>query len=99
MIKHVVLFKVKDYPPEEKRMVLNELKSLLEGLKEKIGEVLYLEVGLNYILEAKSFDIALITHFRNVEDLEKYKVHGEHQKVLEKILETTTERAAVDFEF
>jgi hypothetical protein len=99
MINHIVLFKLKDYPAEEKAKVVEELKSLLEGLKEKIGEVKYLEVGTNYELDAKSYDIALISHFESLADLDVYRVHPEHLKVVERIKETTSERAAVDYQF
>lgn len=99
MINHVVLFKLKDYPAEEKKKVLAELKGLLEGLKDKIEEVRYIEVGENYELDAKSYDLALISHFESVEDLDRYRVHPEHLKVVSRIGETTVARAAVDFNF
>lgn len=99
MINHIVLFKLNDYPAEEKGKIIGELKTLLEGLKEKIDEVKYLEVGTNYELEAKSYDIALISHFETLEDLDAYRVHPEHLKVVERIKETTSERAAVDYRF
>lgn len=99
MINHVVLFKLKDYPEAEKVQVIAELKGMLEGLKEKIEEVKYIEVGTNYEIKAKSFDIVLISHFENVDDLNKYRVHPDHLKVVERIKETTTERAAVDYSF
>ena len=99
MINHVVLFKLKDYPEEEKIKVISELRGMIESLKEKIREVRYMEVGVNHELYAKSFDIALISHFDNQEDLEKYRVHPEHQKVVDKIKETTSDRAAVDYNF
>jgi len=99
MINHVVLFKLNDYPVEEKKAVIAELKSLLEGLKNKINVLKYIEVGVNYELNTKSFDIALITHFESVEDLNKYRAHPEHLKVVARIGETTTYRAAVDYEF
>lgn len=99
MINHIVLFKLKDYPKEDKAKVIEELRTLLEALKEKIDEVKYLEVGTNYELEAKSYDIALISHFESFEDLDVYRVHPEHLKVVERIKETTSERAAVDYRF
>ena len=99
MINHVVLFKLKDYPAEEKKKVLAELKSLLEGLKDKISEVQLIEIGLNYEVNAKSYDICLLSHFETVEDLDKYRVHPEHLKVVARIAETTVSRAAVDYEF
>ena len=99
MINHVVLFKLKDYSEMEKPLVIAEMKSLLEGLKGKIDELKYIEVGVNYELNAKSYDLALLTHFNSVEDLDKYRVHPEHKKVLARFAELRLERAAVDFEF
>lgn len=99
MINHVVLFKLKDYPAEEKAQVINELKTLLEGLQQKITEVKFIEVGVSYDLNSKSYDLALTSYFETVEDLDAYRVHPEHQKVVKRINETTAERAAVDYYF
>lgn len=99
MINHVVLFKLKDFSSDEKKEVLSELKSLLEGLKDKIQQVKYIEVGLNFELDASSHDICLLSHFETMEDLDAYRVHPEHLKVVERIKETTVSRAAVDYIF
>jgi hypothetical protein len=99
MINHVVLFKLKDYPAEKKQKIVSELKEMLLSLKEKITELKYLEVGENYDLDAKSYDVALISHFESLEDLDSYRVHPEHQKVVKYVGEVTEARAAVDFRF
>ncbi len=99
MINHVVLFKLKDYPEAERPMIIAEMKVLLEGLKGKIDELKYIEVGVNYELNLKSYDMVLISHFNSVEELDKYRVHPEHKKVLARFSELRLERAAVDFEF
>lgn len=99
MINHVVLFKLKDYSETEKPLIIAEMKSLLEGLQGKIGELKYIEVGVNYELNTKSYDVALLSHFNSIEDLDKYRVHPEHKKVLARFSELRLERAAVDFEF
>lgn len=97
MINHIVLFKLKDYPQEEKAQIMAELKELLESLQKKIFEVKFIEVGVNYELNSKSYDLALISHFESVNDLDAYRVHPEHLKVVERVNETTAERAAVDY--
>jgi len=99
MINHVVLFKLKEYPQKEKSKVIAELKTLLEELKDKIEVVKFIEVGVNYDLEAKSYDMVLLSHFETLEDLNVYRVHPAHLKVVERIGETTVSRAAVDYEF
>ncbi|MHA7110346.1 Dabb family protein [Sunxiuqinia elliptica] len=99
MINHVVLFKLKNYHEAEKEVVLHKIKSALEGLNGKIEQLKHLEVGLNYELNAKSYDVCLISHFETVADLDIYRVHPEHLKVVDLITEATVERVAVDFEF
>jgi len=99
MINHVVLFKLKDYSLEEKSGIIAEMKSLLQGLNGKIEELKYFEVGVNYEMNSKSYDLVLISHFDSIEDLDKYRVHPEHKKVLSRFSEFRLERAAVDYEF
>lgn len=99
MINHVVLFKLREYSETEKMEVIAELKGKLLALKDKIAELKFVEVGENYELDAKSYDMALLTHFESLEDLDTYRVHPEHLKVVERIGQTTVARAAVDFKY
>jgi len=100
MINHVVLFKLKEFENEDlKAVVRNKIKKALLALKEKISEIKFMQVGENYELNSASYDIGLITHFESVGDLEVYRIHPEHLKVIELIKANTTNKAAVDFEF
>lgn len=99
MINHVVLFKIKQFPAEEKKAVIAEVKALLEGLKDKIEELVYIEVGANYELDSKNYDLALISHFHSIEELESYRVHPAHLEVVKRMSEVADTRAAVDYEF
>lgn len=100
MINHVVLFKLKKYGSDsEKQNMISGIEDALLGLSGKIQELKYIEVGVNYELVSKSYDICLITHFETVEQLDAYRIHPEHLKVGELIGQHAVERAAVDFEF
>ena len=100
MINHVVLFKLKKYDSEsQKQNVIGPIEDALLGLKDIITEVKYIEVGVNYELATKSYDICLISHFENLEHLDSYRIHPEHIKVAELIGQHAVERAVVDFEF
>ena len=100
MINHVVLFKLKKYDSEsQKQNVIGSIEDALLGLKDIITEVKYIEVGVNYELDTKSYDICLISHFENLEHLDSYRIHPEHLKVVELIGQHAVERAVVDFEF
>jgi hypothetical protein len=100
MINHVVLFKLKKYDTDSiKQTIISNIEEGLLSLSDKIKELKYIEVGVNYDLDAKSYDICLITHFNTLDDLEIYRVHPEHVKVAELIGQHAVERAAVDYEF
>jgi hypothetical protein len=100
MINHVVLFKLKEFETEkDKELVLEEFKSKLLALKQIIDELKYIEVGTHYSTQSPSFDICLISHFNSLDDLEKYKIHPEHLKVVDYVKQVAIDRAAVDYEF
>ena len=100
MINHVVLFKLKKYDSDsEKQSVISDIEEALLSLSDKIEVLKYIEVGINYDLNAKSYDVCLISHFNTLDDLEVYRVHPEHVKVAELIGQHAVERAAVDYEF
>lgn len=100
MINHVVLFKLKEFESETaKTEAVLEIKNALLGLNGKIAELKYIEVGNNFELAAKSFDICLITHFESLDGLNVYATHPEHLKVVDVVRKYAIDRAAVDFEF
>lgn len=100
MINHVVLFKLKNYNSEaEKQDTIASIEDALLALSNKISELKYIEVGVNYEITSKSYDICLITHFESVDDLDAYRIHPDHLKVGELLHQHVVERAAVDYEF
>jgi len=99
MINHVVLFKLKEFSAHERISAAHEIKELLESLKNEIPELVHIEAGINYELPSKSYDIALISHFKSVSDLDRYRVHPAHVKVAERIGQLVEARSAVDYEF
>lgn len=100
MIKHIVLFKLKEFENEDQKAVVsNKIKHTLLALKEKIEVLKYIEVGQNYELMSSSYDICLITHFETLMDLDVYRTHPEHLKVVELVSLNSTGRAVVDYEF
>jgi len=100
MIQHIVLFKLNEFENEDQKAVVrNKIKQALLALKDKIGVLRFIQVGQNCKLMSPSYDIALITHFETLNDLETYRIHPEHQKVVALITANTSARAVVDFEF
>ena len=59
MVKHIVLFKLKDeVPADEKLVAMNNFKKAIEALPAKISVIRKIEVGLN-INPAETWSIAL----------------------------------------
>ena len=66
MVKHIVLFKLRDdVPVEEKLVVMNSFKEAIEALPAKISVIRKIEVGLN-MNPGETWNIALYSEFDNL---------------------------------
>ena len=98
MIKHVVMWKLKDFAEGcDRKENANKIKTLLEGLKDKIEQIVYLEVGVNLNDSNMAFDAVLISEFQDMLGLEIYKNHPEHLKVADFVAKVRLDRAVVDY--
>lgn len=99
MIKHIVLFKLKEFDSEEsKKIKLNQIRLALLNLQNIIKEINTIEVGLNGNPK-EAFDIALISTHTSWENLAIYDQHPSHVAVKKIIKEVLDTRSAADFEF
>lgn len=99
MITHLVFFKMlpeADGANGEQNAL--ELIEMLKALPPKIPALLELETGKDFSQTAASYDVGLITRFKSREDLEAYRIHPAHQKVVDFVQKTTQSRAVVDYE-
>lgn len=93
-LTHVVLFKLKDRSPEAVARTAEVLRSM-EG---KIAPLQGIEVGVNVVPSPRAYDLALITRFASLADMELYQVHPIHQGVLAHMRAVMETAVAVDFE-
>lgn len=93
MLRHVVLFKLGDPTPE----TLLEVKEKLLSLKGRVPQLLDIEVGIDVIRSERSYDIALITTFASLEDMNAYQVDPYHVEVSSFIAAVRQAAVAVDF--
>jgi len=93
-LTHVVMFKFKQ-PTDE---VLEKASSLLRGLSGQVPQLISIEVGVDILHSARSYDLAIITRFASMADLEAYQTHPEHVKVLDYLRTVLSGSVAVDFE-
>ncbi|MFW5858625.1 MAG: Dabb family protein [Planctomycetota bacterium] len=90
MLKHIVLFRLKD-PAQAPELVL-KLEEL--GNLPMVGG---LETGVNVSDRPIAWDVGLYVSLQTEADLEAYRVHPDHQTVLAFIKEVACECAVVDF--
>lgn len=97
-LKHIVFFRMKDQAAGQSGAENGEkLMQMLRALPAQIPEIQSFEVGPDVLKTPASWDIALYCSFDSLEDLETYRVHPAHQKVVEWVKLTTSERAVADF--
>ncbi|HYX07697.1 MAG TPA: Dabb family protein, partial [Bacteroidales bacterium] len=66
-------------------------------LEDKVPQIREYEVGKNMSASASSFDLVLVSGFESEEDLEAYRRHPEHVKVLDFIGKVKDMLAVVDY--
>lgn len=96
MIKHIVMWTLKEDNKEENA---KEMVKRLNELKNKIDVIVSIEAGENITDSNRNYDIALVSEFKSVADLDQYRVHEDHQKVVQFVRSVTDNVVAVDFEF
>jgi heme-degrading monooxygenase HmoA len=78
MITHIVLFKLQEGTPGG----IEKARDILLSMEGKIEQLRHLEVGVDLIHSERSADIALVTKFDSMEDLQAYIVHPYHAQVV-----------------
>lgn len=98
MIKHIVMWKLKDEAHgNDKATNAGLVKEKLEALSGKIDGLLKIEVGIDF-LGGGNFDVVLYSELSSKEALDNYQNHPLHQAVLPFIREAVMDRKAVDYE-
>ena len=100
MIRHIVAFKLKEYPTAEERMkAVETVKTELLKLPSKISVIRSFEVGTDALHGPASFDLVINSTFDSLEDLEIYRVHPDHQAFIVFNKDYTVEKVMVDYEY
>ena len=99
MVKHIILWTLKDMPEAEKTKVAAGIKEGLEGLKGKIPGLIDIKVNATGRLESSNADLMLDSTFESAEALKVYSKHPEHVAVADtKVRPFTASRVCLDFE-
>jgi len=93
MIRHIVLFKIK---PEYQ----SEIPSIVKGFYSMVGKVdglVSLEAGADFLGSARSYDVALITVFRDRASFDAYQEHPAHLPIKKRMHEVREASIACDY--
>lgn len=98
MLKHIVLFKLKDSAAGTgKDQNARKLKAEIEALVGKIPQIGKMEVGINTVPSEAAYDVAIYSEFSDKGALEIYQKHPEHMKVVDFVKVVASGRAVVDY--
>ena len=96
MIKHVVIWKIKD--PAQKAAHANAVKRALEALRGHIPGLLNIEVGVDIGYDPQADDVAVYAEFTDRAALSAYQEHALHLNAKAIVSVLVTGRRAVDWE-
>lgn len=98
MVKHIVMFKLKEtLAADVKVQVMNDFKAAIEALPATIPFIRRVFVGLN-MNPAEQWDICLESEFDSLDDVKAYAVHPDHVAAAGILKDAKADRACVDFE-
>ena len=94
MIKHIVCFKIK----EEYKDRIEEAKNTLLSMKGNVPLVKEIQVGIDFLHSARSYDLILEVILESKEDLELYQKDEYHCNVVKKLMHEIREASiAIDY--
>lgn len=99
MVKHIILWTLKEISDSEKESVKKGIKEGLEGLKGKIPGLIDIKVNTEGRLASSTADLMLDSTFESAEALKGYSKHPEHVAVADsKVRPYTVSRSCLDYE-
>jgi len=99
MIRHIVLFKLKEFSSDEERnMALDEVLINFRSLVGEIPQVRKYEVMPDIVHGASSFDVIIDSSFDNLVDLKDYQAHPAHKYAVEQNKKWSYKKAVIDYD-
>jgi hypothetical protein len=95
MITHIVFFKF----VEPTTANIAATRDKLMAMSDEIPFIVQIEVGVDIVRSGRSYDIALVTRFNSLDDLNSYQVHPYHAGVVvPHVKSVCSSIVAVDYE-
>jgi hypothetical protein len=95
MLRHVVMFKLKDGAPAD---ALTSLEAGLQVLPQSISEISSYRYGSDLGLREGNFDFCLVAEFEDAGAFARYVVHPDHQAFIkDRLTPVVSERVSVQY--
>lgn len=95
MLKHVVIYKLKDTSDA----TVSKVKNTFYSMVGRVESIVDLQCGYDILRSPRSFDFCLIITFADQEALKEYQSHPVHLSIKAYISTIATHAASVDFEY
>ena len=95
MLKHVVIYKLRDTSDS----TVSKVKNTFYSMVGRVECIVDLECGYDILRSPRSFDFCLIITFANLEALKEYQNNSVHLSIKSYISTIATHAASVDFEY
>ncbi len=100
MIKHIVIFKLKEFDSSEEKLAnAQKVRSKFMELQSIITEIRSYEVGLNIVNSPSSCDLVINSEFDSLDDLKNYQEHPAHLAAVNFNSAYSEKKFVVDYEF
>lgn len=93
MIKHVVMYKLKERTVENQKNLVNKFMSM----NGKIDVLKSIESGHDFLNDDRSYDVVLICEFETIEDFKIYQTHPVHLPVKAYVKSVIEKAHSIDF--
>ncbi len=97
MVRHIVLWKLKDAETANAAGHGASLRSRFKSLIGVVDGLKAIEVGVNY--KAGDYDLCLVADFTDKQAEEAYQQHPEHLKIKQIVHSLVKARTAFDYEY
>ena len=97
MIKHIVMYKLKNPTEENCKAMVDKFMSM--STQGKIDILKSVVAGTDFVKSSRSFDVVLECVFGSRQDMEAYQVHPVHIPVKEFVGSLIEKAHSVDYEF
>lgn len=95
MIKHIVCFKLKDNSKES----CEKAAEIFRAMQGNVPQLKSIQVGIDFLHSARSYDIILETTFEDKKALDDYQNDPYHCDVVKKYIHSVQETSiAIDYE-